>query len=135
MIELNLYHVSIPALKMYLVYTGLTIVMIVFPFLSDITDSIYCFFPLTSLLTWIVSGDQALIQGLIKVGLYFFMGMIMMHNSHGLTMVLSMVFPVLVEVLLYGFTDRMINIDECLVVTSAMMVEIIIRMVRKGRQV
>ena len=59
----------------------------------------------------------------------------MMHNSHGLTMVLSMVFPVLVEVLLYGFTNRMINIDECLVVTSAMMVEIIIRMVRKGRQV
>lgn len=133
MMELNLYHVRIPALTHYLCMSGMIILMISFPFLNDLTNSIYCFFPFTSLLTWIVSGQHALIQGLIKVCLYFGIGWILMAHSHGLTMVLMMVYPLMVELLLYGFTSRMINIDELLVISSAMMIQIITRMVRQRK--
>ena len=115
-----LYRVNIDALKLYLSITGLTIIMIVFPFLRDLSQCDYVGFPFTSLLSWITQGDSALIEGLIKTIMYLGSGMSVIHYAHGKNKSLLVILPVVLELLLYYMDARMINIDEIVIIESGM---------------
>ena len=117
-----LYRVNAYSLKLYLSITGLTIVLMVFPFLTDLSQCDYVCFPCTSLLTWIIEGHGAWIIGSIKTLLYLCFGMIMIHDAHGKTSVSMILLPPVLEWMLNGFTGRMINIDEILIIECGMIV-------------